>query len=151
MLGPTGIGVMYGRREVLAAMPPFLTGGSMISTVRMEGSTFAAPPQRFEAGVPMVSQAVGLGAACEYLQRLGMAAVEEHRPPSMMEDEIGDIRPISSGERITVKPELDRQWRRVDRADRLEDRPEDPVLPSLRVAAFGKLRRSKLLDPAFHP
>jgi hypothetical protein len=83
--------------------------------------------------------------------RVFMAAVEEDRPPSMMEDEIGDIRPKSSGERITVKPELDRQWRRVDRANRLEDCPEDPVLPSLRVAAFRKLRCSKLFDPAFHP
>ena len=52
MLGPTGIGVLWGRRELLAAMPPFLTGGSMIEVVRMEGTTFAPPPQRFEAGVP---------------------------------------------------------------------------------------------------
>jgi len=78
MLGPTGIGVLYGRREVLAAMPPFLTGGSMISTVTLQGSTFAAPPQRFEAGVPMVSQAVGLAAACDYLSSIGMAAVADH-------------------------------------------------------------------------
>ncbi len=78
MLGPTGIGVMYGRRELLAAMPPFLTGGSMIETVRMETSTFAAPPQRFEAGVPMASQAVGLGAACDYLSTIGMSAIAEH-------------------------------------------------------------------------
>ena len=59
MLGPSGVGVLYGRRELLAAMPPFLTGGSMIELVRMEGSTYAPPPQRFEAGVPMTSQAVG--------------------------------------------------------------------------------------------
>ena len=52
MLGPTGIGVLWGRRELLAAMPPFLTGGSMIEIVTMEGSTYAPPPQRFEAGVP---------------------------------------------------------------------------------------------------
>ncbi len=78
MLGPTGIGILFGRREVLAAMPPFLTGGSMIETVRMDASTFAAPPQRFEAGVPMASQAVGLAAACDYLTTIGMAAIEEH-------------------------------------------------------------------------
>lgn len=78
MLGPTGIGVLWGRTEVLDAMPPFLTGGSMIETVRMEGSTFAAPPKRFEAGTPMVAQAVGLAAAATYLDDLGMAAVAAH-------------------------------------------------------------------------
>src|SRR5206468_4421243 len=78
MLDPTGIGVLWGRAELLAAMPPFLTGGSMIEVVRMEGSTFAAPPQRFEAGVPMTAQAIGLAAAVEYLQALGMDKVEEH-------------------------------------------------------------------------
>ncbi|MGZ6868531.1 MAG: aminotransferase class V-fold PLP-dependent enzyme, partial [Blastococcus sp.] len=59
-------------------LPPFLTGGSMIEVVRMEGSTFAAPPQRFEAGVPMTAQAIGLAAAVEYLQALGMDKVEAH-------------------------------------------------------------------------
>ena len=59
-------------------MPPFLTGGSMIELVRMEGSTYAAPPQRFEAGVPMAAQAVGLGAAVDYLSALGMDAVFAH-------------------------------------------------------------------------
>jgi cysteine desulfurase/selenocysteine lyase len=78
MLGPSGIGVLYGRAELLAAMPPFLTGGSMIELVRMEGSTYAPPPQRFEAGVPMTSQAVGLGAAVDYLTDLGMGRVHDH-------------------------------------------------------------------------
>jgi len=78
MLGPLGIGVLYGRRELLEAMPPFLTGGSMIEVVRIEGSTFAAPPQRFEAGVPMAAQAVGLAAACDYLSVVGMDAVARH-------------------------------------------------------------------------
>jgi cysteine desulfurase / selenocysteine lyase len=78
MLGPTGIGVLWGRFEVLDALPPFLTGGSMIEVVRMEGSTFMPPPQRFEAGVPMTAQTIGLGAAVEYLERLGMERVEEH-------------------------------------------------------------------------
>jgi cysteine desulfurase/selenocysteine lyase len=71
MLGPSGVGVLWGRGELLAAMPPFLTGGSMIELVRMEGSTYAPPPQRFEAGVPMTSQAVGLAAAVDYLNALG--------------------------------------------------------------------------------
>lgn len=78
MLGPSGVGVLYGRRELLEALPPFLTGGSMIETVRMEGATYAPPPQRFEAGVPMTSQAVGLGAAVDYLEAIGMDAVAAH-------------------------------------------------------------------------
>ena len=78
MLGPTGIGLLWGRSEVLAAMPPFITGGSMIETVFMEHSTYAAPPKRFEAGTPMVAQAVGLAAAVRYLDDLGMADVAAH-------------------------------------------------------------------------
>ena len=78
MLGPMGVGVLWGRYDLLAAMPPFLTGGSMIEVVRMEGSTYAAPPQRFEAGVPMAAQAVGLAAACDYLTALGMPRVSAH-------------------------------------------------------------------------
>ena len=78
MLGPSGVGVLYGRRELLAAMPPFLTGGSMIEMVEMARSTFAPPPQRFEAGVPMTSQAIGLGAAVDYLSVVGMERIAEH-------------------------------------------------------------------------
>ncbi|MGH3771161.1 MAG: cysteine desulfurase [Pseudonocardiaceae bacterium] len=78
MLGPSGVGVLYGRRELLEVLPPFLTGGSMIELVRMEGSTYAPPPQRFEAGVPMTSQAVGLGAAVDYLSAVGMDRIAEH-------------------------------------------------------------------------
>jgi cysteine desulfurase / selenocysteine lyase len=78
MLGPSGVGVLWGRRELLEAMPPFLTGGSMIEVVRMEGSTFLPPPDRFEGGVPAAAQAVGLAAACDYLDALGMANVSAH-------------------------------------------------------------------------
>lgn len=78
MLGPNGIGVLYGRRELLAEMPPFLTGGSMIETVTMEAATYAPAPQRFEAGTPMTSQVVGLAAAARYLTAVGMGAVEAH-------------------------------------------------------------------------
>ncbi len=78
MLGPNGIGVFYGRRELLNAMPPFITGGSMIETVTMEQTTYAPAPQRFEAGTPMTSQVVGLAAAARYLQNVGMAGVEAH-------------------------------------------------------------------------
>lgn len=78
MLGPNGIGVLWGRRELLAGLPPFLTGGSMIEIVEMDRTTFLPPPQRFEAGVPMTSQAVGLATAVDYLQALGMAEVAAH-------------------------------------------------------------------------
>jgi cysteine desulfurase/selenocysteine lyase len=78
MLGPSGIGVLWGRRELLEAMPPFVSGGSMIEMVRMEGSTFLPPPERFEAGVPAAAQAVGLAAACDYLDALGMPSVARH-------------------------------------------------------------------------
>jgi cysteine desulfurase/selenocysteine lyase len=78
MLGPTGIGVLWGRTEVLAAMPPFLTGGSMIETVYMDHATYADPPQRFEAGTPVAAQAVGLAAACDYLTAVGMDKVFAH-------------------------------------------------------------------------
>jgi cysteine desulfurase / selenocysteine lyase len=78
MLGPYGIGVLFGRVELLDAMPPFLTGGSMIEMVRMEGSTFLPPPQKFEPGVPAVAEAVGLAAAVDYLGGLGMGNVAAH-------------------------------------------------------------------------
>ncbi|MEV6630519.1 cysteine desulfurase [Actinoplanes sp. NPDC051470] len=78
MLGPTGIGVLWGRGTLLAEMPPFLGGGSMIETVTMEHTTFAAPPARFEAGTPPIAEAVGLGAAIDYLSGIGMAAIHEH-------------------------------------------------------------------------
>lgn len=78
MLGPTGIGALWGRYELLEAMPPFLAGGSMIESVTMEKTTFAAPPARFEAGTPPIIEAVGLGAATDYLSGIGMAAVAQH-------------------------------------------------------------------------
>ena len=75
MCGPTGIGVLWGRSELLNEMPPFLGGGSMIETVTLEKTTYAAPPQRFEAGTPPIAQAVGLGAAVDYLSTLDMESV----------------------------------------------------------------------------
>jgi cysteine desulfurase/selenocysteine lyase len=78
MLGPTGIGVLWGRFELLAKMPPFLGGGSMIETVTMAGTTYAAPPARFEAGTPPIAEAIGLGAAVDYLNELGMAEIHQH-------------------------------------------------------------------------
>jgi cysteine desulfurase/selenocysteine lyase len=78
MLGPTGIGVLWGRYALLEQMPPFLGGGSMIETVTMAGTTYAPPPARFEAGTPPIAEAIGLGAAIDYLSAIGMAAVHEH-------------------------------------------------------------------------
>jgi cysteine desulfurase / selenocysteine lyase len=78
MLGPSGVGVLWGRRDLLEAMPPYVSGGSMIEVVRMEETTFLPPPERFEAGVPPTAQAVGLAAACDYLDNLGMANVVAH-------------------------------------------------------------------------
>ena len=78
MLGPYGIGGLYGRTEVLEALPPFLTGGSMITTVTLDEASYLPPPQRFEAGTQPVSQAIGLAAAVRYLDRIGMDAVHAH-------------------------------------------------------------------------
>ncbi len=78
MLGPTGIGVLGGRYDLLDSLPPFLGGGEMIEIVTMAGSTFAPPPRRFEAGTPPIAQAVGLGAAIDYLNAVGMDAVAAH-------------------------------------------------------------------------
>jgi cysteine desulfurase / selenocysteine lyase len=78
MLGPMGVGGLWGRPEILDAMPVFLTGGSMIETVTMESATYAPVPQKFEAGVPNAAQAVGLAAACDYLDDLGMERVAAH-------------------------------------------------------------------------
>lgn len=78
MCGPTGIGFLWGRAALLADMPPWMGGGEMISEVRLEGSTYAEPPSRFEAGTPAIAEAIGLGAACDYLRGLGMERVAAH-------------------------------------------------------------------------
>jgi cysteine desulfurase/selenocysteine lyase len=78
VVGPTGIGVLWGRREVLTQLPPFHGGGEMIRTVTMERSTYADIPSRFEAGTPPIVEAVGLGAAVEYLGHVGMDKVRAH-------------------------------------------------------------------------
>lgn len=105
LYGPTGVGVLYGRRDLLAALPPFLTGGSMITTVTMEDAEFLPPPQRFEAGTQRVSQAIGLAAAVRYLQRVGMDRVAVHgrrlgeRLASGLA-EIPGVRVLGLGERV---------------------------------------------------
>jgi cysteine desulfurase/selenocysteine lyase len=78
MLGPSGIGALWARRELLEAMPPFLTGGNMIIRVTMDGAEWNEVPQKFEAGTPAIVEAIGLGAAVDYLTDIGMANVREH-------------------------------------------------------------------------
>jgi len=78
MLGPSGIGALWGRRELLDAMPPFMTGGSMIIKVTMDGAEWNEVPAKFEAGTPAIVEAIGLGAAVDYLTNLGMDNVREH-------------------------------------------------------------------------
>jgi cysteine desulfurase/selenocysteine lyase len=78
LCGPTGIGILWGRRDLLEAMDPFLGGGDMITTVTLEGSTWAELPHKFEAGTPAIAEAIGLGAAVEYLMGIGMEAIAAH-------------------------------------------------------------------------
>lgn len=109
MLGPTGVGALYGRRELLEAMPPTVTGGSMVEVVTMESTTYAPPPQRFEAGTQMVAQAVGMGCAAQYLDELGMAGVARHETELAAEmlkiAEIPGVRvigPLDTANRLAV-------------------------------------------------
>jgi cysteine desulfurase/selenocysteine lyase len=78
MCGPTGIGVLYGKLELLEAMPPFMGGGDMIRDVKMSGSTWADLPYKFEAGTPAIAQAIGLGAAVDFLVETGMDWIHDH-------------------------------------------------------------------------
>jgi len=78
MLGPTGAGILYGRKEVLEGMDPFMSGGDMIRSVRKEGTTFAEVPTRFEAGTMPIAQVIGFGAAFDYLEAIGMERVRAH-------------------------------------------------------------------------
>jgi len=78
MLGPTGAGILYGRRELLEAMDPFMAGGDMIKTVRVDGTTYHDLPWKFEAGTQAIAEVIGLGAAVDYLNELGMDAVRAH-------------------------------------------------------------------------
>lgn len=78
MCGPTGIGFLYGKSELLNSMPPYQGGGEMIEKVELESSTYAKAPSRFEAGTPPIAEAIGLGAACEYITAIGMDKIFEH-------------------------------------------------------------------------
>ncbi|NYZ11131.1 cysteine desulfurase [Azospirillum sp. RWY-5-1] len=78
LYGPTGLGVLYGKREILKRMPPYQGGGEMIQTVSFEGTTFKEPPMRFEAGTPPITETVGLSAAIDYVEALGREAIAAH-------------------------------------------------------------------------
>jgi cysteine desulfurase / selenocysteine lyase len=78
VFGPSGVGVLWGRADLLEAMPPFLTGGSMIESVTLQGTTFAGIPTRFEAGTPNIASIVGLGAALDYVSQIGLDAISAH-------------------------------------------------------------------------
>jgi cysteine desulfurase/selenocysteine lyase len=104
-LGPTGIGVLHGRREILESMEPFLTGGDMIASVDFQGATWNDLPYKFEAGTPPIAEAVGLGAAVEYLSELGMERVRAHERAltAYMLERLADV----PGLRVTGPPEAD--------------------------------------------
>jgi cysteine desulfurase/selenocysteine lyase len=78
LYGPSGVGVMWGKMEILNDMPPFLGGGDMIDRVTIESSTYAEPPHRFEAGTPPIVEVIGMGAAIDYVQSIGMKKIREH-------------------------------------------------------------------------
>ena len=152
--GPTGIGVLWGRYELLAELPPFLGGGEMIETVDMTGTTYAAPPHRFEAGTPMIAEAVGLGAAIDYVSALGMADVQAHEhelPARAHRDHQGAGAYASSGRHPgrawrhdRVHPRGDSPARRRPTAGRAGHR--GPGRASLRPAGVCALR-----DSGHHP
>ena len=78
LFGPTGIGILYGKKELLDLLPPYQTGGDMIEQVTWEKTTFQAPPLKFEAGTPLIASVMGLGAALSFVEKIGMEAIEEH-------------------------------------------------------------------------
>ncbi|MGH9094673.1 MAG: aminotransferase class V-fold PLP-dependent enzyme, partial [Acidimicrobiales bacterium] len=109
MLGPTGIGCLWAKPELLEAMPPFLGGGEMIRDVRLDGFTTTDVPWKFEAGTPPIAESVGLGAAVDYLQALGMARVREHER-GLTEYAIGTLKE-RDGDDLTIHGPTDQSQR----------------------------------------
>jgi cysteine desulfurase/selenocysteine lyase len=103
LFGPTGVGVLYGRAELLAQMPPFMGGGDMIERVSFEGTTFAAPPARFEAGTPNITGAIGLAAALAWLQDLDLAGAHAHEA-ALLADATARLRAIPGIELVGTAP-----------------------------------------------
>ena len=151
MLGPSGIGALWGRRELLDAMPPFMTGGSMISKVTLDGDEWNEVPLKFEAGTPAIAEAAGLGAAIGYLEALGMANVRAHERCPVRARLVG---PRRDPRRAAARSRVARRARRRDqlrdrrhpsarRGDRLRPpRRRGARRPPLRAAGHGSLRPS---------
>jgi cysteine desulfurase/selenocysteine lyase len=97
MYGPTGIGVLYGRKEILEEMPPYQGGGDMIASVSFEKTHFAPPPQRFEAGTPNIAGVIGLNAAIDFIEEIGISAIADHEQQLMSEMEklLGELDNVS--------------------------------------------------------
>ena len=150
-LGPTGIGVLHGRREILEAMRPFLGGGDMIRTVELDHSTWNDLPWKFEAGTSMVAEGVGLGAAVDYLSALGMENVRAHEH-ALVEyalgrlGEVGGVRDRRPGRRRRPRRrDLLRARRRAPARRGRADQPRErlrPRRPPLRDAADAPPRRA---------
>ncbi|MGE3524307.1 MAG: aminotransferase class V-fold PLP-dependent enzyme [Gemmatimonadales bacterium] len=104
MLGPTGVGVLYGRPELLASMPPWQGGGGMIASVTLERTTFAPPPARFEAGTPPIAEVIGLGAAIDYLEAAGLEAIHRHED-DLLQYATGELAAIPGLRLIGTAPE----------------------------------------------
>ena len=106
-LGPTGIGVLHGHAELMEAMEPFMTGGDMISSVDFQTATWNELPYKFEAGTPLIAEAVGLGAAVDYLSALGMERVRAHEQAltAYMLDRLAEV----PGLRVVGPPEAERR------------------------------------------
>ena len=99
LLGPTGVGFLYGKYELLEKLPPYQTGGSMISEVREEESEFLPPPHRFEAGTPAIAEVIGLGEALKFISALGFSGLQEHEREIMAQAQEG-LRTLPSVRRI---------------------------------------------------
>jgi cysteine desulfurase / selenocysteine lyase len=133
MLGPLGLGVLYGKRDRLEALPPFQAGGDMIEVVRMEGSTFQPPPARFEPGVPPAAQAAGLAAAVDYLTELGMDNVAAHEE-SLTAHALDALREIRGVRIIGPDTTKDRGGAVAFEVDELHPHDVGQVLDELGVA-----------------
>jgi cysteine desulfurase/selenocysteine lyase len=121
MLGPSGVGILYGRRELLEAMPPFLGGGSMIRRVTLEGFEPAELPAKFEAGTPPIVAAIGLGVAVDYLRQVGLATIHEHE--RLLTERAHEVLESVGGVRI-LGPSL-----RGARGSRASDGTREPRVP----------------------
>ena len=155
MCGPTGIGFLWGRYELLEAMPPWMGGGEMIQEVRLEGSTYAEPPSRFEAGTPAIAEAIGLGAACDYLSGLGMERVAAHERElgAYLYEQVGRQAAVCGQARTCTPPypsALPAQLRSINRVRIYGPSPEAPLgraaLATFNVEGLHPTDISTILD-----